>query len=162
MTRACLLIDEDVLLWRKGCAARATRGVPLERRGCAAPRRSHSKRKSPLTHSSQQREQRLQSSRDLNNIPPIQTLISGLSTTFFGVFLYNNILNGLLQPLNNAWNYNGDLYIISRVSGVGKTIFFGGFSLLTFFTIFVGLGVTVLGVRVSFGVLTGGEKRRGV
>jgi len=41
------------------------------------------------------------------------------------------------------------------VSGVGKTIFFGGFSLLTFFTIFVGLGVTVLGVRVSFGVLTG-------
>ncbi|GMH87438.1 hypothetical protein TrVE_jg11572 [Triparma verrucosa] len=97
------------------------------------------------------------SARDLNNIPPLQTLLSGLVTFSFGLFLYKTVLLSFLFPLSSSWKLPGEeeVYVIQRISGVGKTILYGGVSLLTFFTIFVGLGVTVLGLRVGYGVVTG-------
>ena len=97
---------------------------------------------------------RIEAARDLNGVSPLPVLLSGLSATVFGHFLYDSALTPLVTKYGSAdWDAShGRVYALARMGGVAKTVVMGGISLLTFFTVIVGLGVTALGVRVGWGV----------
>jgi hypothetical protein len=101
----------------------------------------------------EERQAAIEEARDLNGVNPIIALTGSVVALggAYGLWMITNVLAEYfaLNPVSS------DIYFIQRVSSVFRNVVMGFFSLASGFFGVTGLGIFLLGVRVSYGVITG-------
>jgi hypothetical protein len=102
----------------------------------------------------EERELSIQQARDLNGINPTTTLLAGFVACVMGYGLW--ITTQWMGQVFGSHPISIDApYLFTRIASVFRNIVMGVFSLASGFFSVTGVGIFLLGVRVTQGVLTG-------